>query len=146
MITIVKLCIPPSHLTIPSSSLLLLIPLIIPAPSYACKIITKPLPRDAQPEPWNIFKPAKPTQPSTVSPTTTSYRPPSCRCGEKVGAGVKKHPWLVGIGLANDDGGALLCSGSLLTSATVLTAASCLKQLTPPLLSILVGGHSLVLG
>ena len=108
--------------------LLLLIPLIFPAPSYACKIITKPLPWDAQPQPWNIFSPPKPTQPSTVSPTTTSYQPPSCRCGEKVGAGVKKHPWLVGIkleekaeqninvisqvgiGLANDDGGALLCS------------------------------------
>ena len=30
----------------------------------------------------------------------------------KVGSGVKQHPWLVGIGLANEQDGSLLCSGS----------------------------------
>ena len=116
---------------------LLFMPLIVPDPPSACKIITKPLPWDGnQIRPWNIFNRPKPTKPPASS--TTSYQPPSCICGEKVGAGAKQHPWLVGIGLANDEDGALLCSGSLITTDTVLTAASCLQQLTPALLSILV--------
>ena len=136
---------------------LLFMPLIVPDPPSACKIITKPLPWENQIRPWNIFNRPKPTKPPASS--TTSYQPPSCICGEKVGAGAKQHPWLVGIGLANDEDGALLCSGSLITTDTVLTAASCLQQLTPALLSILVilsfgfdqssaqvGGHSLVAG
>jgi len=128
------------------SQFLLLIPLMIPGPSSACKIITKPVPWNNQIQPWNIFNQPKPKPTQAPSSPTTSYQPPSCTCGEKVGAGAKQHPWLVGIGLANDDDGALLCSGSLLTSDTVLTAASCLQQLTPALLSVLVGGHSLLAG
>ena len=74
---------------------LLLIPLMIPGPSSACKIITKPVPWNNQIQPWNIFNQPKPKPTQAPSSPTTSYQPPSCTCGEKVGAGAKQHPWLV---------------------------------------------------
>ena len=114
--------------------------LLIPLSALGCVPITKPKPGSQEVKPiLPIFGKPKPPETTTGGPAVVV---PSCRCGEGAGPAAAAHPWLVGVRLAG--GGAWRCTGSLLTPSTVLTAASCVLGLTPALLAVVVGEHSLL--
>ena len=113
--------------------------LLLPLSALSCVRITKPKPGSQE------VKPILPIFGKPQAPATTTSGPavvPSCRCGEGAGPGAAAHPWLVGLRLAA--GGAWRCTGSLITPSTVITAASCVLGLTPALLAVVVGEHSLL--
>ena len=73
-----------------------------------------------------------------ILPQYKAFPPgPSCSCGTSAGADLASHPWLVGVALSGVEG-SWLCTGSLISPKTVLTAASCVRQLKPALLSVIV--------